>query len=99
MHQIDKKVVTITDLVFMVAPRINAAGRIKHGNAAVELLMETNFEKALEFAQVINNYNAERRVLDTQITKEALVQIEKDKESERFTTWFLMKVGTRESLE
>lgn len=86
IHQIDKKVVTLTDVVFMVAPRINAAGRIKHANAAVELLMETNFEKALEFAQVINNYNAQRRILDTQITKEALVQIERDKESERFTT-------------
>ena len=42
IHQINKKVVTITD-VFMIAPRINA-GRIKHGNAAVELLMETHLK-------------------------------------------------------
>ena len=86
IQQIDKKVLTITDVVFMIAPRINAAGRIKHGNAAVELLTEANFDQALEFAKKINNYNSERRVLDAQITKEALLQIEKNQEKEKFTT-------------
>ena len=86
IQQIDKKALTITDVVFMIAPRINAAGRIKHGNAAVELLTEANFDQALEFAKKINNYNSERRVLDAQITKEALLQIEKNQEKEKFTT-------------
>lgn len=86
IQQIDKKVLTITDVVFMIAPRINAAGRIKHGNAAVELLTEANFDQALEFAKKINAYNSERRVLDAQITKEALLQIEKNQEKEKFTT-------------
>jgi single-stranded-DNA-specific exonuclease len=86
IQQIDKKVLTITDVVFMIAPRINAAGRIKHGNAAVELLTEANFDQALEFAKKINNYNSERRVLDAEITKEALLQIEKNQEKEKFTT-------------
>ena len=86
IQQIDKKVLTITDVVFMIAPRINAAGRIKHGNAAVELLTEVNFDQALEFAKKINAYNSERRVLDAQITKEALLQIEKNQEKEKFTT-------------
>ena len=86
IHQIDKKVLTITDVVFIIAPRINAAGRIKHGNAAVELLSEVNFEQALEFAKSIDNYNTERRVLDAQITKEAIIQIERNQEKKKFTT-------------
>ena len=86
IHQLDKKELTITDVVFIIAPRINAAGRIKHGNAAVELLTEANFEQAQEYAKAINEYNTDRRELDAQITKEALLQIEKNEEKERFTT-------------
>ena len=86
IQEVHKKVLTITDVVFIIAPRINAAGRIKHGNAAVELLTESNFEQALEFAKAINQYNTERRVLDAQITKEALLQIEENKEKEQFTS-------------
>ena len=83
---VKKNILTITDVVFIIAPRINAAGRMKHGNAAVELLTEANFDQALEFAKKINNYNSERRVLDAEITKEALLQIEKNQEKEKFTT-------------
>lgn len=86
IHQVKKKVLTITDVVFIVAPRINAAGRIKHGNAAVELLTESNFEEALKFANTINEYNMDRRALDKQITQEALKQIEDKQEQEGFTT-------------
>src|SRR5690606_4593241 len=45
---------TITDVVFKFAPKINAAGRIKHGNYAVKLLSEFNLEQALEFAKEID---------------------------------------------
>ncbi len=86
IQEVHKKALTITDVVFIIAPRINAAGRIKHGNAAVELLTEANFEQALEFAKAINQYNTERRVLDAQITIEALLQIEENKEKEQFTS-------------
>ena len=85
-HQLKKKVLTITDVVFIIAPRINAAGRIKHGNAAVELLTEADFEKAVDFAKAINEHNAERKELDQQITKEALEQIKQKNEEERYTT-------------
>jgi single-stranded-DNA-specific exonuclease len=81
-----KKTMTITDVVFIIAPRINAAGRIKHGNAAVELLTESDIESALKFAKVINQYNTDRRALDVQITEEALLQIEKHHEQEGYTT-------------
>ncbi|MFY0632121.1 MAG: single-stranded-DNA-specific exonuclease RecJ [Flavobacteriaceae bacterium] len=86
IHQTNKKILTITDVVFIISPRINAAGRIKHGNAAVELLTETNFDAAVEFAKKINEYNLDRRTLDTQITKEALAQVKELKEEERYTS-------------
>ena len=86
IHQIKKKVLDITDVVFIIAPRINAAGRIKHGNHAVELLTEFDFEQAQQFASEIEAYNSERKDLDKLITKEALQQIEKNNEKERFTS-------------
>ncbi len=86
LHQVKKTELTITDVVFIIAPRINAAGRIKHGNAAVELLIESNYEDALSYAQEIESFNVNRRELDTKITEEALYQIRKNKEEDRFTT-------------
>ena len=86
IHQLNKKILTITDVVFIIAPRINAAGRIKHGNAAVELLTESDFEAATEFAKAINEYNIERKELDKKITHEALQQIIENDEQENFTT-------------
>ncbi|MXO06495.1 single-stranded-DNA-specific exonuclease RecJ [Flavobacterium sp. HBTb2-11-1] len=85
-HQVKKKVLDITDVVFIISPRINAAGRIKHGNHAVELLTEFNFEQAQQFASEIEQYNADRKDLDKKITKEAFQQIIENKEEERFST-------------
>ncbi len=86
VHQIKKQTLDITDVVFIIAPRINAAGRIKHGNEAVKLLSEFDFEHAQQFASEIEIYNSERKDLDKQITQEALRQIEENQEKERFTT-------------
>ncbi len=86
IHQIKKQTLDITDVVFIIAPRINAAGRIKHGNHAVELLTEFDFEQAQQFASEIEAYNSERKDLDKLITKEALKQIEENNEKERFTS-------------
>ena len=86
VHQIKKQNLDITDVVFIIAPRINAAGRIFHGNSAVELLTEFDFDQAQKFASEIENYNAERKDLDKKITQEALIQIEENHEKEKFTT-------------
>ena len=86
VHQIKKQTLDITDVVFIIAPRINAAGRIKHGNHAVELLTEFDFEQAQQFASEIEAYNSERKDLDKQITKEALSQIIENNEEKRFTS-------------
>lgn len=86
IHQIKKQTLDITDVVFIIAPRINAAGRIKHGNHAVELLSEFDFEQAQQFASEIEKYNSDRKELDKQITIEALSQIVENDEVAGFTT-------------
>ncbi|MGO4771593.1 single-stranded-DNA-specific exonuclease RecJ [Flavobacterium sp. W22_SRS_FK3] len=86
VHQVKKKTLDITDVVFIISPRINAAGRIKHGNHAVELLTEFNFEQAQQFASEIEQYNSDRKDLDKRITKEAFNQIEENQEQDRFST-------------
>lgn len=86
IQNVKKKVLTITDVVFIVAPRINAAGRIKHGNEAVALLTEYDLDQAEQFASEIEQHNSDRKELDKQITKEALLQIEVNNEQNRFST-------------
>ncbi|MDB4166954.1 single-stranded-DNA-specific exonuclease RecJ [Polaribacter sp.] len=86
IHQTKKEVLTITDVVFIVAPRINAAGRMKHGNYAVELLTEMDFDSAVEFAAAIEIFNVDRKDLDKKITNEALMQIIDNAEEDRFTS-------------
>jgi single-stranded-DNA-specific exonuclease len=86
ISQVKKEELTITDVVFIVAPRINAAGRMKHGNYAVALLTETNAKQAEEYAAEIETFNTDRREADQLITEEALKQIEAHNEQERFTT-------------
>jgi len=73
-----KNELTVTDIVFTIAPRINAAGRIETGNKAVEMLVEENTKKALEFGGHINDLNIERKALDKTITAEGLKQIEEN---------------------
>ena len=84
--QIKRTILTITDVVFIIAPRINAAGRMKHGNHAVALLTETDPVLAEKHALEIEKFNTDRRDADQQITDEALKQIEEQKEQERFTS-------------
>lgn len=86
IQNVKKKVLTITDVVFIIAPRINAAGRIKHGNEAVALLTEYDLDQAAQFAAEIEQHNSDRKDLDKQITAEALLQIEENNEKNRFTT-------------
>ena len=86
MQQTKKQEFTITDVVFIIAPRINAAGRMEHGQHAVNLLKETDLSQAEKLAAGIEKYNADRRELDQEITQEALLQIQQNKEEERYTS-------------
>lgn len=80
------KDLTITDVVFMIGPRINAAGRVAHGRLAVELLTGEDASLIEELSQTINNHNTDRRELDSNITISALAMIEEQNELQRKST-------------
>ncbi len=66
---------TITDLVFIIAPRVNAAGRMDNGRKAVELFIEQDETKAKELALILQEDNNDRKDFDRTITLEALDMI------------------------
>ena len=73
-----KKQITISDLVFTLGPRINAAGRIEKGVNSVKLLISNNLDYANKLGLEIEELNKTRRKLDTNITKDALQMLESD---------------------
>tara|TARA_B100001093_G_scaffold462637_1_gene478015 strand:- start:1500 stop:3203 length:1704 start_codon:yes stop_codon:yes gene_type:complete len=77
---------SLTDLNFSLAPKINAAGRMKHAEQAVSLMLVNNEEQAEDLADQIKKYNLERRALDQSITKQALKQIFERGTEEKATT-------------
>ena len=62
---------TMSDIVFKIGPRINASGRIQNGKEAVDLLIEKDFQTALEKSNRIDHYNDTRKDLDKNMTEEA----------------------------
>ena len=68
----------ISNLVFAVAPRINAAGRMDDAKKAVQLFIEKDYASALAIASLLQQDNLDRREADTSISEEALQQIEMD---------------------
>jgi len=70
-----KQKIKVSDLVFKLAPRINAAGRMEHGLNAVRLLTSTSVEAVKPIARAIEFNNSERRSKDEKITQEALNQV------------------------
>lgn len=74
-HTIFSKQLTVSDLVFIIGPRINAAGRIDEGRYAVELLISKNIEYAYKLGKNIDTNNTERKTLDMSATQEAIEMI------------------------
>lgn len=68
----------ITNLVFVIAPRVNAAGRMDDARKAVQLFVEQDYTKALAFAEMLHSDNVDRREADSSITEEALALIQND---------------------
>lgn len=68
---------TMSDIVFRLGPRINASGRVQNGRDSVDLLVEKDFGKALNEANLINGYNEQRKDIDKQLTEEANVIVAK----------------------
>ncbi len=81
-----QRAITVTDLVFRVAPRINAAGRMKHGTYAVELLLSETTEEASKRAEAIEAFNEDRKAQDRDITEQALAQIEESGQTNKTST-------------
>lgn len=71
----------ITNVVFAIAPRVNAAGRMDDAKKAVQLFIEKDFTKALEFAEMLHADNSDRKEADSSITEEALELIGMDEYS------------------
>jgi single-stranded-DNA-specific exonuclease len=73
-----QKQLNINNVVFVIAPRVNAAGRMDDGKKAVQLFIEKDTVKALEFAEMLHSDNSDRKEADSSITIEALAVIESD---------------------
>ena len=71
-----KKKLNLSSLVFIIAPRINAAGRMDDAKKSVQLFIEQDEAKAMEFAQMLHSDNTDRREADSNITEEALAMLE-----------------------
>jgi len=68
--------ITMSDIIFKIGPRINASGRMQNGKESVTLLVEHNYDRAIEEARLINQYNDERKELDKRMTEEANALVE-----------------------
>jgi single-stranded-DNA-specific exonuclease len=73
-----QKKLSINNVVFVIAPRINAAGRMDDAKKAVQLFVEKDAEKAMELAKLLHSDNSDRKEADSSITAEALALIEND---------------------
>jgi len=69
---------TVSDLVFVIGPRVNAAGRMDDARKAVEFFIETDPVKIIELAEVLHSDNFDRKEVDKSITDEALGILQDD---------------------
>ena len=86
IDQSKKKHFTITDVVFIIGPRINAAGRMEHGSSAVDLLIEKKINRTTDLSKKLEVFNTDRKHTDKTITAEAKCQIEENKEENAATS-------------
>ena len=79
LSQVEKKF-SINNVVFIIAPRVNAAGRMDDASKAVKMFIEDDFVKAKEYAEMLHSDNTDRKDADTSITEEALAMIQNNPE-------------------
>jgi single-stranded-DNA-specific exonuclease len=73
-----QKKLSINNVVFVIAPRVNAAGRMDDAKKAVQLFIEDDYNKALQYAEMLHSDNTDRKEADSSITAEALEIINTD---------------------
>lgn len=76
-----QKEMFVTNLVFIIAPRVNAAGRMDDARKAVQLFIESDCDKAKDLAELLHKDNVDRREKDLDITEEALALIKADEDT------------------
>ena len=76
----------VSNIVFEIAPKINAAGRISQGKAAVELMVSDNLTNAQQMVENIMKLNTERRTLDSYSTEGAMKQIADNQQEHKYST-------------
>lgn len=81
--ELDKKTLTMSDIIFKIGPRINASGRMLNGKKAVELLLASSAKEARQLSADIDGYNEERRDLDKKMTEEAIAYVEEHIDQQR----------------
>lgn len=86
-----KKKLSISNVVFGLAPRINAAGRIAHAKAAVNLLLAKDISEAADFAKDLNDNNLSRKEIDSSMTDEAILMIETQENYQNLRSTVLFK--------
>jgi single-stranded-DNA-specific exonuclease len=74
------KKLLINNLVFMIAPRVNAAGRMDDARKAVQMFIAPTYEAALHYAEMLHSDNTDRKEADSSITEEALAMIGANKD-------------------
>jgi single-stranded-DNA-specific exonuclease len=79
LSKVEKKF-SINNVVFIIAPRVNAAGRMDDATKAVRMFIEDDFEKAMQYAEMLHSDNTDRKDADSSITEEALSMIANDPE-------------------
>jgi single-stranded-DNA-specific exonuclease len=77
-----RKELHISSLVFMIAPRVNAAGRMDDASKAVKMFIAATEEEAMEYAEMLHSDNTDRKEADSSITEEALALIKENKDWE-----------------
>lgn len=85
----DTRQLSISDVIFKISPRLNAAGRISSGESAVELLIADNFHVARELGQKVDSYNDYRKNIDGEITETAIRMVEERDQLEKKRTTVL----------
>ena len=81
------------DIAFRLAPRLNAAGRMNHADAAVSLLLSRDMQKAREFSETLNTFNTQRQSIEKQIINEILQRFQEHPEDLESKVLFLSNTG------
>lgn len=79
LSKLEHQQLTINNLIFVIAPRVNAAGRMDDASIAVQLFIEKDPVKSASLAELLHSHNDDRKEADLSITVEALEMIEKDR--------------------